>query len=147
MRKINLVLLIAAIVICVAGLVTADPNQQDINMVNFQIGTTAAGAAVNSNIFRVPQNAVIDSVYITDLGGCASSETDTAIVTMFLNNGAYGFFTTASSAIVAVTPKALTPTGVVLAAGDIVQFKLTKGASGQATTNMGVTIAYHNANR
>jgi hypothetical protein len=145
MKKLNIFLLIVSLLCCFMPPVKADMNQNDLNIITFDLGTTAAGSGTNSNIFRIPQNAKIDNIYIVDLSGVAIDATDTAIITLYLNNSAYGAYSTANGAITAVTPKALTPTATTLKAGDILQFKLTKGGSGKATTNMGVTIAYHNA--
>lgn len=146
MNKIIVSLLIAAVIFSFSALVQAEDNQLDVNIIAANIGTTAAGTSANSPLYRIPQAAKISSIYITDLSGVASDATDYVTVSMFLNNATYGTFTSSDTAIVAVTPIALTPTGTALAAGDIVQFKLVKVASGKATTNMGVTVAYHNTN-
>jgi hypothetical protein len=122
----------------------ADLNQNDPNIITFDIGTTATSTAAASAIFRIPQDAVIDSIYVTNLSTMTASSTDYATVTFVLNNTAYGTITTAATAITAVTPRALTPTALILHAGDVVQVAVTK-TGGVATTNMGVTLAYHNA--
>lgn len=145
MRKI-LVLFMLSLAVCMVPLVQAEDNQLDLNVIPFHIGTTIAGTGANSGIYRVPQACKINSIYITDLSGVAADGTDYINVKLFKNNVAYGTFTSSDTAIVAVTPILLTPTGTSLAAGDILQIQLSKVGSGKATTNMGVTLAYHNAN-
>lgn len=138
-------IIMAALMAMVAVGAFAEDNLLDKNVMTFWIGTTATSTAANSAIFRVPQDAKIDSVYITDLSGVIASTTDIVQTTMFLNNAANGYHTSSASAIVAVTPKAITPTVSDLHAGDIIQFKVTK-TGGLATTNMGVSVGYHNTN-
>lgn len=122
----------------------ASANEWDKNVINFSLGTTLAASETVSDIVRVPQDAKIDKIYVTDQAGVAKDATDTAIVTMYLNGSAYGHITSADAALVANTPLALTPTAVNLVAGDIIQFRLTKGASGKATAGLGVSVSYFN---
>lgn len=143
MKKI---LLIITLVIMGSVLLAQDMNQLDPSVVSFDLGTTATGTAASSAIYRVPSSCKIDSIYIVDQAGIVKDATDTAVITLYVNNGAYGSFTTATNALTAVVPQILVPTAYKLNAGDILQFKLTKGTPGKATTCMGVTLAYHNTN-
>lgn len=142
MNKIIIVLL--ALVVMFTAPVQADWNQNDEKMLNFNIGSTDAGVAASSNIFRVPMAGKISTIYMTDESGIATDPSDYVTITLYLNNVAYGHYHTSDGAFTAVVPKALTPTALVLAAGDILQIKVTKVGSGKATVNFGVTIAYHN---
>ncbi len=112
-------------------------------IVPFTLGTTIAASETNSAVFRIPQAAKIESIYLTDRLGAASSTTDYLEVKFYLNDSAYGTFTSSGTTIVAVTPIAITPTASVLAAGDVVQFKLTKTGSGAITTDMGITMTIY----
>ena len=138
--------LIAVMVVALISILTtfASANEWDKNVINFIIGTTLAASETVSDIVRIPQSAKIDKIYITDQAGVAKDATDTAIVTMYLNGSAYGNITSADAALVANTPLLLTPTAVNLVAGDIIQFRLTKGGSGKATAGMGVSVSYFN---
>jgi len=138
--------LIAVMVVALISILTpfASANEWDKNVINFSIGTTLAASETVSDIVRIPQSAKIDKIYITDQAGVAKDATDTAIVTMYLNGSAYGNITSADAALVANTPLLLTPTAVNLVAGDIIQFRLTKGGAGKATAGMGVSVSCFN---
>lgn len=109
-------------------------------IVPFALGTTDAGSATSSSIFRVPVQSKIESIYITSGTGAVANSSNYMVVTFYLNNAACGAFTSSSTALVANTPAAITPTGDKLAAGDTLQFKLTKVGTGTPTTDLGVTM-------
>lgn len=121
-------------------------NEQNPETVFFNIGTSIASGGAVSNCFRVDRASTIESIYIVDQSGIATDATDTAIITLYLNNSAYGNYNTSSGAITANTGKALTPTAAKLAAGDVLQIRLTKGGAGKATTAMGVTLSMRRSN-
>lgn len=117
----------------------------------FQLGdnTVIAASATQTGIYRMPQAARIDTIYFTSASAVASDASNYMTLTFYRNNSAYGTITTNGAAaagvtLVATTPAALTPTARFLSAGDIVQFKLTKGGSGVAMTDMGVTMTVTN---
>lgn len=122
----------------------AQSNESDPTILTFDIGTTTiAASGAESGVFRIPKVAKIDSIYVTDLSGVTANSTDYIEVKFYRNNVAYGTMTSSATAMVAVTPRALTPTAAYLAAGDVIQFKLTKAGAGQVTTNLGVTMTIH----
>jgi hypothetical protein len=143
----NLKALLVAVVLvalCVPGFAAGSSNESNPQVITFALGTTIAASATESVIYRIPKSAKIDSIYVTNLSTIGVDADNNASITFFLNNAAYGNLSTAVATITAVTPKILTPTGTALSAGDTVQFKLGKGGTGAATTNMGVTLQYHN---
>lgn len=136
MKKIIIALI--AVLATVGALAANQWNKQPIQ---FVIGTTAAGSAANSGIVRIGQAAQIDSIYLTDLSGVAVDATDHISVKFYVNAVEKGEYMSSATALVANTPLAMTPTEYNLAAGDVLQFKCTKGGSGQATTNLTATVA------
>jgi len=139
MKKIAIVIIA---ILAVAGIATAD--QWNKIALQFVIGTTGASSAANSGIIRIPQACQIDSIYLTDLSGVAKDSTDLITVKFYINAVEKASFVSSANALAANTPFAVTPTEYNLAAGDVLQFKATKGASGQATTNLTATVAIFN---
>lgn len=144
---------IAALALCLSILFApfAFAGEWDKNFVALQLGdnTVIAASATNTGIYRVPQDAQIDRIYLTSASAVASDASNYVTLTFYLNNSSYGTLTTCGTtagavSLVATTPSRLTPTGVNLTAGDIIQFKLTKGGSGAAMTDPGVTLSYFN---
>jgi hypothetical protein len=120
-------------------------------VVPLKLGTTTAGTAASSGVYRVPQSAKIDSIYLTDQSGIASDATDYDTVVVYKSGGSIATWTSngvisTATTLVAITPKAMTVgTGLGnLDAGDVLQARLTKAGSGKASTGMGLTITYFN---
>jgi len=132
-------------IVLLAVLITPSyANEWDKMVIPFNLGDTGAATTTESGIFRIPQSAKIDTIYVTDRSGFASSTTDYIQVVCYLNGSAYGTFTSSATPVVANTPLLLTPTAKLLVEGDVLQFRLVKQGSGQATTDMGVTVSYFN---
>ena len=145
MKRYIPIIMIVALMAFFGSMLSAD-NQRDVGLLMFNLGTTEATGTAVTGVFRVPQACKIDSIPIVDQACITLSATDTATVTFYRNGSAYGAYVTSSGALAANTPVSLTPTASVLAAGDVLQFRLTKSATGKATAGLGVSIAYHNAN-
>lgn len=119
-------------------------GEWDKNVILFNIGTTASGTAANSGIVRIPQSAKIDTIYVTDRLGYAVDGSNYAVVTCYLNGSANGALTSSDTALVAMTPAALTPTISNLSAGDTLQFRLTKVGTGTTTADLSVSVGIYN---
>lgn len=140
----KIIAILFALMISVASF--AGINEQNPETVFFNVGTSIASEGAVSNCFRVDRASTIESIYIVDQAGIATDATDTVTITLYLNNSAYGNFVTSTAAITANTGKLLTPTATKLAAGDVLQIRVTKGGAGKATTAMGVTLSMRRSN-
>ena len=148
MNKILVVLAIVAVyfTFSLAPITNVDaaPAQMNQMVIPFNIGSTDAASTTNSLVVRVPLSCKIATIYVTNEATIATSATDKVVVTLFKNGSSYGAIDNTTVPFTALTPVALTPTAVKLAAGDVLQFKVTKTASGKATTSMGISVALFN---
>lgn len=140
---------ILAVLLMIAALITpsfANENDYDPNIMILPLGTTIANAAATSPFVKVPNRITIVKVEVVDAGGIAKDATDTAIVTVLDDGNTVTSHTTATTALVAKTPLAMTVSASAkrIDKDSLVGVELTKGASGKATTNMCVVITYFN---
>ena len=124
-------------------------DEWDKQVIFFSLGDTIAAATSTSGIVRFPQIGKIDTIYVTDQAGVASAATDFLTLTCYLNGAAYGSMVTNGAVatgvtLVANTPKLFTPTAKLIAAGDVLQFRLTKDGAGTATDGLGVSVSFFN---
>jgi len=133
-------IILLAVAILALAIMPASASQWDLLTIDLSIGTTASGAAANSGIVRIPQDAQIVSVHITESINVGANA-DGLAVGLFKNNASLGGISS-STALVANTPQAVTPSSYNLSAGDILQARATKTGVGTVTADLTVTVGY-----
>ena len=115
-------------------------------VINFPIGTTAAGAAATSTVYiHVPRNILVTHVYLSDQGTITASSTN--YMTVFLNasGSLVAGYTSSGTALVAQAPTSLTAyssTSFKVQKDTVLSAGVTKTAGGFATTLMNVSMEY-----
>ena len=142
MNKLIIVLIMLVALVTPSFAVESDYLPQ---ILVFPLGTTNAGTgAVSTTIVKVPANITVTGVFVSDSGGIAKDATDTAVVTLSDASTTLSTHTTATTAVTANVPLAMTITAAHarVAKNAVLKCVLTKGASGKATTNASVYITY-----